>query len=474
MRENESLRLRNDKLRTEVDRLNKALQTTSSKLATAEQQLEVAMPAAAQLALLQQAQQQAQQTTFQPTQPSAQAQNNAGGATLQRMTSGSTLSLSSPVKPLSASNSDSGINAAAHRKPATTLPAPASTSTQPLPSTSTSTTPEGAEDANSANVANTPHAVLLQTSKSESYSTNSPVNCCKYSPDGAFIACGTQTGVTRIWPLGAQTTHRSATIYGNAEIVALAWDQDSKILLVGSGDGKVKVWNVAMEKSVGDITMAPYSRVRDIVCSPSGNYFACAASGLAKDPKASAIHLLNAKTLQLVTKIEFATTIHSFAFNHNESLIVAGGSDGHITMIGMDNKEVMSSWKAHVGAVLNVSYSPDYTSIYSVGVDTKLQRWDAHSSGKLLRQYNYAGAAEGARRVDLAFSQDSSVGHFVVPSKAETAPVYDRDLNTPILGIGTHKASITCCDWHPLLRQAMTGCLGGVVCLTTLVPTPSH
>lgn len=491
MRENENLRTRNDKLRYEVEKLNKALTTSNSRIATLEQQLDMNTPTAAQLALMQHQQQQLSSGSF--NQKSTQY-GSAGSTTPNAKkdlsaaldsalsTSTSTPGPNAPSTPnalsssttstfrraqipsgspsaLSASTGNNALN------PAFGTSSLASSTSSNLQA-STSSAGEAAHDESSS------HPALLQTLKMESFSTNSPLNCCKYSPDGNYIACGTQTGITRIWPVGAQNQHRSATIYGNTEILSLAWDQDSKILLIGSADGRVKVWNVTQEKNIGEMALTPFTRVRDIVCSPSGSFFACASSGSAKDPKASAIHLLNAKTLQLVSKIDFpASIINSFAFNHNESMIVAGGSDGHVTIIGMDNKEPMSSWKAHVGPVLNVSYSPDYTSIYSIGSDSKLQRWDAHNSGKLLKQYVYSGAVEGSKRVDLSFSEDASHnGYFIVPSKSETAPIYDRDTATPILTIGNHKAPVTCCDWHPQSCQVMTGCLGGVICLTTLTP----
>jgi WD40 repeat protein len=483
MRENENLRTRNDKLRSEVDKLNRALTAANSKIQLLEQQIEMTLPTAAQLALLQHQQQQLasqQQKVNAAKKAESTASSDMTAASFRRTMGPIVSTKEMPVPGVGVSSSSStgaSTSAMAGSVAQTTMTAIQSGS-------------EPHEDSQ-IGVA---QPALLQTTKVESFSTNSPLNCCKFSPDGAFIACGTQTGVTRIWPVGPSNTQRSATIYGTVETCALAWDQDSKILLVGSGDGKVKVWNVALEKTVGDVTLGPYTRVRDIVCSPSGSMFACAASGLAKDPKASAIHLLNAKTLQLVAKIEFPTIINSFAFNHNESLIVAGGSDGYVTIIGMDNKEPMSSWKAHVGPVLNVTYSPDYTSIFTIGADSKLQRWDAHNSGKLLRQYVYTGAADGAKRVDFSFSSDLSHSshssqssslssssssssspscYFIVPSKAETAPIYDRDTTTPILAVGNHKAAVTCCDWHPQSLQVMTGCLGGVVCLTSFTPDKS-
>lgn len=466
MRENESLRSRNDKLRSEVDKLNRAIAIANSKILSLEQQIEMTLPTAAQLALLQHQQQQLQQKA-QATKKTETSSSGEAPASSFRRTMGPIATKDVP----------------SHGLPSGTTPSSTSAYASSLvnqSSASTNANSQSSAEPSDELVPALPQPALLTTTKVESFSTNSPLSCCKFSPDGNYIACGTQTGVTRIWPVGPSNTQRSATIYGTVEICALAWDQDSKVLLVGSGDGKVKVWNVTMEKTLGDITLGPYTRVRDIVCSPSGSMFACAASGLAKDPKASAIHLLNAKTLQLAAKIEFPTaTVNSFAFNHNESLIVAGGSDGYVTIIGMDNKEPMSVWKAHVGPVLNVTYSPDYTSIFTIGTDSKLQRWDAHNSGKLLKQYSYSGAAEGAKRVDFAFSNEVSVSpssssssscYFIVPSKAETAPIYDRDTPTPILAVGNHKAAVTCCDWHPQQLQVMTGCLGGIVCLTSFAP----
>lgn len=310
----------------------------------------------------------------------------------------------------------------------------------------------------------------IKVSSIEKFSENSSLNCCKFSPDGNLLACGTNHGVVRIWSV-SQSNKTSATIYGSSEIMALEWEQTSNLLLCGFNDGRIRVWNVNEDSIVSDISLeSPYSHIKDISCSPLNDIFSCSvahkdhSSNLNKSGK---LIFFNSKTLQMTSKIELTSTINSLSFNHNGSMMILSGNDGHIYLFDVASMASIASWKAHQGPVLNVKYSHDETAVYSIGYDDQyIRKWSIHNPGKIISTYNFNGTSEKSIKTDISF--DSNENYFIVPSKYSYGSIYHEDISIPILAVGNHKSSVTCCDWHPHDNKVLTGSSDGTLCLSTI------
>lgn len=300
----------------------------------------------------------------------------------------------------------------------------------------------------------------------EKFSESSPLNRCCFSPDGQLVACGTSSGVIRIWPVDA-SQKRSATIYGSTEVTALEWEQKTgNLLLCGSADGRIRIWNVNEDNIVDNILLYPYPSVKDIACSPVGDVFATSSGSTSKDLKSAALFIYNIKTLQMSRKVEVGTVVNAICFNHNGTMMVVGGHDGHIRIYDVSSMTSIVSWKAHNGPVMNVKYSHDETEVYSIGLDEKVLRWSVHNPGKIIKTYVYYGNHESVGKIDLAF--DSIQNYFIVPSKLPQGQIYHESQSTPILSVGTHHSPVLSCDWHPHESKVITGSLDGTLCLSSL------
>jgi WD40 repeat protein len=323
-----------------------------------------------------------------------------------------------------------------------------------------------------------PSTFNLVISNTEAFSINAPINCCKFSSDGSYFACGSKAGVTKIFPLGTAHNKNAATIIGSSEIQALEWDhKTSKLLFLGTSDGHVKIWSVSADKFVGDITVGSgYKKVKDIVCSPSDNSFVCSL-GNAVENQPGAVVTYNLKTLQQSTKIDVMpqTTINALALNHNGTMMVAAGADGMIRLYDMTSFKSIMGWKAHAGEVAGVRFSVDETSIYSVGADSKITQWSLHNIGKMMKQYEYEGYYTengfAPRKVDMSFDENGK--YFLIGSKNNTALMYNVDHSLPILSVGKHTKPVICIDWHPTESCCLTGSLDWSVCMTSFAQVPN-
>jgi WD40 repeat protein len=103
-------------------------------------------------------------------------------------------------------------------------------------------------------------------------------------------------------------------------------------------------------------------------------------------------------------------------------MMITGCADGTVRLLDMSNMTPIVVWKAHNEPVLNVSFSTDETTVYTLGADSQLLRWSVHSPGKVLKQYQYEGLPDKAQLADIAFEADGR--YFIVPSKGQSAPIY--------------------------------------------------
>jgi WD40 repeat protein len=310
----------------------------------------------------------------------------------------------------------------------------------------------------------------------ETFYTNSPVNCCKFSPNGTHFACGTKGGIVKIWPMSPINMKNAATIFGSSEILALDWDHKTgKLLFCATVDGKIKIWNLTADKFAGEVSVTPtYRRIRDVTCSPTDNIFACACN-LASDQSSGTILMWNLKTLQLASKLDLnpATTVNALTFNHNQSLLVAGGADGMVRLFETSSFKPIMGWRAHNGEVAGVQFSYDETAVFTIGTDHKVIQWSIHNVGKQLRQYEYDGLYVDAslpliRKVDIAFDSDGK--YFLLPGSKIThaAFLYHVDQQESLQKIGKHKQPVICADWHPIENCCLTGSLDSTICMTFL------
>eukprot|EP01130_Rhizamoeba_saxonica_P011124 TRINITY_DN4608_c0_g2_i1.p1 TRINITY_DN4608_c0_g2~~TRINITY_DN4608_c0_g2_i1.p1 ORF type:complete len:401 (-),score=83.13 TRINITY_DN4608_c0_g2_i1:58-1137(-) len=293
----------------------------------------------------------------------------------------------------------------------------------------------------------------------DTFNCNSGITSVKFSPSNNFLSCGSEDGVVRVWNIGPNSARSVTTIHGNSRVSALEWEQNSgSLLLCASIDGKVKIWNVQGDKCVGEVsTPSGYKRVQDIRCSPvQNNHFAVSC---ASESGKGVLLIWDLVKLQIVNrlKLEPATVLTSFDYNHNGTVIVGGSSDGYMRIFDVSNSKSIARWKAHQTGVSSVKFSFDETKIYSVGEGNELFQWSAHSS-KQLQSYEYEGRFPDQRQTYRTNISINNVGsHFLVGSQYNRGLVYNINDPIPIAHLGGHNGPVVCTDWHPLENICVTG-----------------
>ncbi|KZV36455.1 WD repeat-containing protein 91 [Dorcoceras hygrometricum] len=310
----------------------------------------------------------------------------------------------------------------------------------------------------------------------------SPITRCRFSASGDNIASASIDGTVRIWTYDSSApTSRNATIYCGAEIMSLEWDcKSDRLLLIGTSNGGIKVWNVDAKRVVCDLNLTEaYPSILDLKCSPVEPIFVSAAAstrqgtGYINRMGFASLTVWNMRTWKSMAVLplgEDPPAITSLCFNHNGKLLAAAATDGLIHMFDMSAGQQVTGWPAHDCAINSILFGPDETSIFSFGTDGNIFEWSLHNQGKITWSRNCSRFCNPGNsslyRHEMAL--DANGRKLLVTSGSARAPIYQVRGNMSGMRTLSHHESITTVDWHPTLPIYLTGSADHSVRVTSI------
>ncbi|XP_071828520.1 WD repeat-containing protein 91-like [Apostichopus japonicus] len=336
-----------------------------------------------------------------------------------------------------------------------------------------------------------PFIVLSSDEYTEHHSS---ITHCKFSPSATSVATMDIDGVVKIWSF-TPMPRTIATVMFKAPLLSMEWvPKQPRMLLLGSSEGTLKVYDTEQKKLMSDVNVDPSCpKIVSLACNPGGDVFATSQtnqekSGVNQDRSKSRLLLWDIKVMKpkgdfIVSDID--TCINSMAFNHNGNMMISGAADGTLRLFDVNSCNCILSWKSHKGPVHAVNFSPDETSVFSMGADGKFCKWALVNPGQQVDfsihngatgpfvLSGYGGYSQQQSPRGRLFAFDSS-GQYILTCAPYGGIIYklsksgDLDQMLTILG---HRTPVVSVDWSTSVNTGMclTGSMDGKVQITTLL-----
>lgn len=219
------------------------------------------------------------------------------------------------------------------------------------------------------------------------------VRAVAWSPDGIYIASGSDDCTVQLWK--AVNGDHVLTYTGHAHWVnAIVWSHDAKRIASGSHDKTVQIW----DRASGDIITTYNSHTASVLAvawSRDGKYIASGGD----DKTMQVWEALNGN--QLSTYHHSSGTINTAAWSPNAWQIASGGTDRTVDVWNAQDGNKVNIYNGHSASILGLAWSPNGKYLASASVDCMVKIWDVATRNNVL---TYPGHAEYVRAI--AWSPD--------------------------------------------------------------------
>ncbi len=217
-----------------------------------------------------------------------------------------------------------------------------------------------------------------------------------FSPGGRLLASGNDDLL--LWDVAAgQLLHR---IQQDSWVTAVAFSADGRTVASGHDDGKVRFWDAATQKFLGEIRAHPAKKpVSAIAFAPSGEFVATAGED-------RAVRVWDAASHKAVAELKSHTDrIPALAWSPDGSLLVSAGWDTSARVWRPPQADPVILLNSHADQVHTLAFSPDGKFLACADSDFDIYLWSDAESGKVghvLRGHNdevrcLAFSADGSR-----------------------------------------------------------------------------
>ena len=167
-------------------------------------------------------------------------------------------------------------------------------------------------------------------------------------------------------------------------VTAVSWSPDGKWLATGSEDGTAKIWEVAAGREL--VTLRGHtSGLRSVCWSPDGKRLATAS----EDGTGKVWEVSGGR--EVITLKGHRDVVHSLSWSPDGKRLATGSEDGTAVIWDASNGRELRSIKADKSKVWPVSWSPDSRYLATGGWDGLAKVWDAANGRKLLTFQGHAG-----------------------------------------------------------------------------------
>jgi WD40 repeat protein len=242
---------------------------------------------------------------------------------------------------------------------------------------------------------------------------SSTAYCVSFSPDGKRLASSSGDGTVKVWDVAAGKLVWEKSGHDGATIRSVAYSPDGKLLATGSYDKTVKFWNAETGSELKTLRGHTQS-VRLIAFSHDGKWLATGG----EEGNVIVWEVATAKAVRLLKG--HTTFVRTVAFSPDDSLIASGSSDETVRIWDRDSGKLKHTLKGHNASVRSVAFSPGGSMLASCGLDNSVRLWDVASGRERVTLGRHSLSVKS-----LAYSPD---GRFIASGgNDQVVIVWDAD-----------------------------------------------
>lgn len=194
------------------------------------------------------------------------------------------------------------------------------------------------------------------------------------SPDGTLIVCGTYDGIIQVWEKKALVILRGHI--GTVWSVTISSDRTR--IVSGSNDKTIRAWDTGTRKAVGSSFLGHNDAVRSVAISLDGTYIVSGSNDMT-------IQIWDAKASEASRNTLRGHTdfVLSVAISPDKNRIVSGSADHTIRLWNAQTSDALFVLRGHTDWVQSVALSADGNIVVSGSGDMTVRMWHA-ITGKAL------------------------------------------------------------------------------------------
>lgn len=230
------------------------------------------------------------------------------------------------------------------------------------------------------------------------------------SPRGYILVTGSWDNTIKVWNVATGQLLR--TLQGHQEAVwSVAVSADGKILASGSSDRQIKIWNLRTGQLIHTLT-GHSNWVAAVDLSPDGTLIASGSSD-------KTIKVWSLKTGELIHTLQgHSYAVTCIAFTPDGKTLVSGSGDKTLKFWSLTTGECLATFTGHRASVTCLAISPDGTTGVSGDVKQTLCVWDLKT-----QRLNYTLTGHSGTIWSVAIAPDGE--EFVSSSRDKTVKIWN-------------------------------------------------
>jgi WD40 repeat protein len=268
------------------------------------------------------------------------------------------------------------------------------------------------------------------------------VDAVSWSPDGRWLASGSDDNRVRIW--GPESGRELRRLEGHTNwVFSVSWSPDSRWLVSGSCDRTVRIWDAETGQQRRRLD-GHTSTVWSVSWSPDGRRMASGAAD-------RTVRIWDVETGRQRRRLEGHTNaVDAVSWSSDGRWLASGSDDKTIRIWDTETGEEQRRLQGHANSVQSVSWSPDCRSLASGSLDNTARIWDAKSGQEQRRLEGHTSWVWS-----VSWSPD---GRWLTSGSADnTIRIWDTETGQERRRLDGHRGSVRSVSWSPDGRWLASG-----------------